>query len=555
MRTEQTGGRRQTTWSEIDWTAAEAVVRRLQDRIYRAAAAGNGRQVKNLQKLLVRSLSAKRLAVRRVTQQNAGRNTPGVDGVVCRTPESRTKLTAGLSLRGYRPQPVRRVHIPKSDGRGRTRPLGIPTIRDRSLQMLVKLALEPEWETRFEANSYGFRPGRCTMDAIVALHATLAPAGASGWLLDADISGCFDAIGHDPLLARLPVFTTTIRRWLKAGAVELSTWTPTTAGAPQGGPLSPLLANVALDGMERLFGAEDDQGRYVRPSKRRGLDHGIGLIRYADDLVVTAPTREVLATYVVPKLTAFLGERGLKLSEAKTRIVHVDEGIDFLGFTVRRYRGVVLTRPQKAKLVRHLRAIGDYLRQHRQATPSQIIGDLAPLIRGWANYYRHGASKHAFHLADHRVHAKLWRWAKRRHPTKTAAWIRSRYFDAKWNFVDGRARLARHDEVCIIRHAKVQGKRSPLNPDDHGYWELRKRRRLAETLRSPKRSALLRRQDCKCALCGVWFDPDEDIPLIDEHHDTPRHRGGSDQMDNLQLVHRWCHHAHHARIGCQAVEA
>jgi RNA-directed DNA polymerase len=553
VQTEQTGEQRQTTWSDIDWTAAEAFVRRLQSRIYRAAAAGNGRQVKNLQKLLVRSTSAKWLAIRRVTQQNAGRNSPGVDGVVCRTPESRMKLATDLSFKGYRPQPVRRVYIPKADGR--QRPLGIPTIRDRALQMLVKMALEPEWETRFETNSYGFRPGRCTMDAIVALHATLAPAGASEWVLDADISGCFDNIGHGPLLTRLPTFTTTLRRWLKAGTVELGTWKPTPAGAPQGGPLSPLLANVALDGMERLFGAEDDRGRYVRPSQRRGLNRGLSLVRYADDLVVTAPTREILSAYVIPELTAFLGERGLRLSEAKTRIVHVDEGFDFLGFTVRRYKGVVLTKPQKEKLMRHLRSIGDYLRQHRQATANQIIGELGPMIRGWAAYYRHGASKHAFHTADHHVNAKLWRWAKRRHPTKTATWIRLKYFDANWNFTDGRARLARHDEVPIIRHAKVQGKRSPLNPDDRDYWERRRHRRLAMTLRSSKRSALLKRQDSKCAMCGVWFDPDEDVPLIDQHHNKPRSCGGTDQLDNLQLVHRWCHHAHHVRSGYQAAEA
>ena len=247
MQTEQTSEQRQTAWSEIDWTVADAVVKRLQGRIYRAAAAGKLGQVKNLQKLLVRSTSAKRLAVRRVTQQNAGRNTPGIDGVVCRTPEGRMRLAdEGLSFKGYRPQPVRRVYIPKSDGR--QRPLGIPTIRDRAMQMLVKLALEPEWETRFETNSYGFRPGRCTMDAIVALHATLAPAGASGWLLDADISGCFDNIGHDPLLARLPVFTATIRRWLKAGTVELGAWTATAMGAPQGGPINPptILQNYPL---------------------------------------------------------------------------------------------------------------------------------------------------------------------------------------------------------------------------------------------------------------------------------------------------------------------
>jgi RNA-directed DNA polymerase len=554
VQAELTGGRGQATWSEIDWAATEAAVKRLQGRIYRAVAAGKGRQVKNLQKLLVRSTSAKRLAVRRVTQQNAGRNTPGIDGVVCKTPESRMRLTNdGLSLKGYRPQPVRRVHIPKPDG-GR-RPLGIPTIRDRAMQMLVKMALEPEWETRFEANSYGFRPGRCTMDAIVALHATLAPAGASSWLLDADIAGCFDAIGHTPLLARLPVFTTTIRRWLKAGAVDLGAWSPTMAGTPQGGPLSPLLANIALDGMERLFGAEDARGRYVRPSLRRGKNRGVGLIRYADDLVVTAPTRDVLLTYVVPALTAFLGVRGLRLSEAKTRIVHVDDGIDFLGFTVRRYRGTVLTRPQKAKVVRHLRAIGDYLRQHRQAGPSQVIGALAPLIRGWAAYYRHGASKHAFHAADHHVQAKLWRWAKRRHPTKSAAWVRSRYFDRAWNFVDGKTKLVRHDEVAIVRHAKVQGKRSPLDPDDQAYWEARRRRRLDETMRSRKRAALLRQQDYRCAICGVWFDPDEDMAFVEAHHDTPRHRGGTDRIGNLKLVHRWCHRAHHARTVCQAAEA
>jgi RNA-directed DNA polymerase len=192
------------------------------------------------------------------------------------------------------------------------------------------------------------------------------------------------------------VFTTAIRRWLKAGAVELGTWKPTTTGVPQGGPLSPLLANVALDGMERLFGAEDKQGRYVPPSRRRDVHRGISLVRYADDLVVTAPTREVLGTYVVPKLNTFLAERGLQLSEAKTRIVHIDEGFNFLGFTVRRFRGVVLTRPQKEKMV-------------RQATPSQIIDGLNPVIRGWANYYRHGASKHAFHTADHHIQAKLWR--------------------------------------------------------------------------------------------------------------------------------------------------
>jgi RNA-directed DNA polymerase len=335
----------------------------------------------------------------------------------------------------------------------------------------------------------------------------------------------------------------------------MGTWKPTTTGVPQGGPLSPLVANIALDGMERLFGAEDKKDRHLPPSRRGDANRGIGLVRYADDLVVTAPTREVLETYVVPKLNAFLAERGLQLSEAKTRIVHIDEGFNFLGFTVRRHRGVVLTRPQKEKVVQHLRTIHDYLRRHRQTTPSQIIGDLAPVIRGWTNYYRHGASKQVFHAADHDIQAALWQWAKRRHPTKPAAWIRSRYFDSRWNFVDGQRRLARHDEVPITRHSKVQGKRSPLNPDDREYWELRRLRRLTKTVRSSKRLALLRRQNCKCAMCGVGFDPDEDLSLIDAHHITPRCHNGTDQLDNLQLVHRWCHHAHHTRTVYRAAEA
>jgi RNA-directed DNA polymerase len=247
VQTEQTGGRRSMKWSDVDWTTTEAIVRRIQERIFRAAKAGDGAQVANLQKLLVRSRSAKLLAIRQVTQRNAGRNTPGIDGVVCRTPEDRVALLEnGLDLKGYKPQPVRRIYIPKANGK--MRPLGIPTVRDRVMQAVVKLALEPEWETRFEANSYGFRPGRCTMDAIEAIFIALGQKGSSRWIFDADISGCFDAIAHKPLLLKLPTFTRTIERWLKAGSIDMGAWHASEAGTPQGGILSPVLANVALDG-------------------------------------------------------------------------------------------------------------------------------------------------------------------------------------------------------------------------------------------------------------------------------------------------------------------
>ena len=254
-------------WSSIDWPAVERNVRRLQERIFRASQNGEHAQVKNLQRLLVRSSSAKLLAIRRVTQINRGKRTPGIDGVVCTGPSSRLAMfRKGLNLRGYRPKPVRRVYIPKAGGK--QRPLGIPTMLDRVMQALVTLALEPEWEPRFEANSYGFRPGRCTMDAIEAIYRALSQNGSSRWVLDADIAKCFDQIDHAALLGRLPVFTTTIRRWLKAGVVELGALNTTTMGTPQGGIISPLLANIALDGMERLFGAERSDGRQIVPCMR-----------------------------------------------------------------------------------------------------------------------------------------------------------------------------------------------------------------------------------------------------------------------------------------------
>jgi RNA-directed DNA polymerase len=276
-------GRDLTRWSDINWTAVEANVRRLQGRIYRATVAGEHAKVKNLQKLLVRSMSAKLLAIRRITQENQGKHTAGIDGVVCATPDARLSLLKeGLSLKGYRPKPVRRVYIPKANGK--QRPLGIPTVKDRVMQAIVKLALEPEWESRFEANSYGFRPGRSCQDAIEAIHTTLNRRGCSQWVLDADISGCFDHIEHEALLRRLPVFTTTIRRWLQAGVVEFGQLRPSEAGTPQGGVISPLLANIALDGLERAFGSEGPEGKPVQPALRKGPNKGLNLIRYADDV-------------------------------------------------------------------------------------------------------------------------------------------------------------------------------------------------------------------------------------------------------------------------------
>jgi len=382
------------------------------------------------------------------------------------------------------------------------------------------------------------------MDAIEQIRRNLNRKNSSTWILDADISGCFDNIAHDPLLDNLPVFRQIIERWLKAGVLELNHYKDTDTGTPQGGTLSPLLANIALNGLERLFGAETDTGQYLSPSARQELNKGITLIRYADDFVVIAPTHEIIEEYVLPQLQEFLARWGLTLNTTKTRIVRREEGFNFLGYTIRWFTPAqkLLIVPQKENIHQLLRQIKDILRTQRQAKLETVIKRLNPPLRGWCNYYRHCHAKVTFNYISYRLWQMLWQWAKRRHPKKSKRWIKQRYFyekgNKRWIFGTPECSLFNPQDMPTRRYIKVKGKNSPYDPTLREYWDKRHKPLIALQLPSKRRQQILAQQDYRCAHCGLLFQPDSEIHY---HHRIPRSQDGTDTLDNLQALHSPCH--------------
>ena len=394
-------------WDAVQWRRVEADVQRLRQRIFAASRAGDLKKVRNLQKLMLRSRSNALVAVRRVTQLNAGRLTAGVDGEVVVGAEQRAEMADWLQHRAepWSPRPVRRVYVPKNDGR--RRPLGIPVIADRCLQALTVNALEPEWEARFEPKSYGFRPGRGCHDAIVAIHTVVSRTDAKrAWVLDADLKAAFDRLDHDHILASLGTFPARgmVRQWLKAGVIEDGRFSPTEDGAPQGGVISPLLLNVALHGMEAAAGV-----RYHQTGTRAGtvVPGCPAVIRYADDLLALCHTREQ-AEQVKTQLAEWLAPRGLVFNEDKTRITHLAQGVDFLGFTIRRFpNGKLLTKPSNDALRRIRRRLSAEVRALRGANADALIAKLNPIITGWAAYYRIEPPRHVRRLSSLRRRRSL----------------------------------------------------------------------------------------------------------------------------------------------------
>ena len=459
------------TWKTIDWSRVRQEVRRLQMRIAKATQAGQHRKAQALQWVLTHSRSAKLLAVQRVTT-NRGAKTPGVDNVRWRT--DRQKLQAALNLKrhGYRPRPLRRHYIPKPNGK--LRPLSIPTLHDRAMQALYAFALAPMAETLADRNSYGFREGRRCADALEQCFTVLSQKTCAQWVLEGDIRACFDEINHDWLLQHVPTDKQLLKAWLKAGYWEKEQLFPTAAGTPQGGLISPLLANFALDGMEQAVKAGTEQSDKVH------------FIRYADDFVVTGANRELLEQKVKPALTAFLAQRGLQLSEQKTVLTHIQTGFNFLGHTVRKYGDKLLITPSQSKVKTVQKKIGELIHSAVGHTQEALLRQLNPLLRGWANYYRNGASKRTFNKLDYYVRGRLWRWTQRRHPNKSNNWKWRKYFSAagdqgafsvETRTKEGERRvlsLYRVVSTVIERHIKVRGTANPYDPQDTEYFEKRR---------------------------------------------------------------------------------
>jgi RNA-directed DNA polymerase len=531
-------------WDQVDWPIVHRRVRGLQIRIAKATRDQDWRRVKALQRFLVNSFSAKALAVKRVSE-NDGKRTPGVDGEIWTTPEAKWRAIQRLDSRGLRPQPLRRVYIPKRGSTTKKRPLGIPVMIDRAQQALHLQGLEPVAETQADPHSYGFRRGRGTQDAMQRVFNLLARITSAPWIFEGDIKGCFDNFGHGWLESHVPMDKKVLSGWLKAGYVESGKLFPTEAGTPQGGIASPTIANIALDGLEATL-AESFSRTATSLNQLR-----VRLVRFADDFIITGNSRELLEREVKPCVEAFLAARGLELSQEKTKITHISEGFDFLGQHVRKYDGKFLIKPSAKNVKAFLDKVRETIRANRSTKQETLIDLLNPMIRGWANYHRHVVAKRTYAAVDSHIWQALWRWARRRHPNKSCGWVRRKYFwtldHQHWVFAtaargyNGEPRtlaLLSATDTRIVRHVRVKSDANPFDPVWDSYFAQRKRTRMLQRLQNrsfPKR--LWQQQDGQCPGCGQLID-DEDQWLIKPV--APIKVGGTRSLANLKMLHSTC---------------
>jgi RNA-directed DNA polymerase len=495
------------------------------------------------------------MAVRLVTQVNQGKYTPGIDKVLVKTPKARGELVDQLGqYELWKPLPTRRVYIPKANGK--QRPLGIPVIIDRAIQAIVKNALEPFWEAKFEDSSYGFRPGRSCHDAVERIYNLASAKGNRRWVLDADIKGAFDNIDHDKLMSLIGNFPARelIHQWLKAGYLEGGVFYDTEAGTPQGGVISPLLANIAFHGMEEALGV---RFKFLKNRKHATELHtkSVGLVRYADDFVVFCHTQEE-AEKAKSKLKDWFAERGLTFSEEKTRIVNLDEGFNFLGFNVRQYKVSnsktgykLLIKPSKDSVKKVKRKLKETFRKWRGHEVSELIKDLNPVIRGWANYFRTGVSAKIFNSLDSYCFELQKRWVRWQHPKKRWGWTKRRYWGNfrggnQWIFGRSDLYLLYFSWTPIKRHTLVRRFAAWDDPDLQEYWEERKVKELELMLNAFKRR-VAKQQNYVCPVCKDSLANGEELH---DHHLVPKGKGGGNDPSNYAIVHYFCHQAAHASM-------
>ena len=523
-------------WKSIDWKKAEAEVSRLQARIAKATQEKKWNTVKRLQYLLSHSYYAKALAVRKVTT-NKGKHTPGMDKELWNTPAVKMRNVLILTDKGYKAKPLRRVFIEKP-GKKKKRPLGIPCMYDRAMQALYALALDPVSETTADEKSFGFRRGRSAQDACEYIFTALSRRTSPEWVLEGDIKGCFDHISHDWLIDHIPMDKSVLKQFLKAGFVFQNELFPTDEGTPQGGVISPILANMALDGMQKVLSDRFHTNRLGKIDLRFKNAHKVNLVRYADDFIVTAATKEI-AEEAKEIIRGFLCTRGLELSEEKTLITHVDDGFDMLGWTFRRFKEKLIVKPSK-KSVKALNASlhNTVLERGKAWRQEDLIRVLNRQLRGWANYHQSVCAKDAFSRTDHILYEMLWRWAKRRHPKKNRKWITANYWYSKglrnWVFSTKNAELIRLGEVPIIRHTKVRMSANPYL--DSEYFIQRKIQNGMKRL-SGRFKKIWRNQNGCCYHCGQPMEISDEREIF---YKIPKSMGGKDDVPNMAYVHKYC---------------
>lgn len=551
-------------WHQVNWRKLERRVFKLQKRIYRAAKRGEMKAVRRLQKTLLQSWDAKLIAVRKVTQDDQGHNIAGVDGVKSLSPEARIHLASQLKL-GQKAKSTRRVWIakPRTDGK---KPLGILTLKERALQVLAKMALEPEWEARFEPNSYGCRPGRSCQDAIEAIFVSIHCKPK--YVLNAEITKCFDRINQEALLTKINTFPSMrrqIKSWLKAGVMAGKLLFSESVSMPQTGVIYPLLTNIALHGLEEQI----KQFAETLPTRRNvGKKHNrqaLNLIRYANSLVILHEDISVVQQCQAI-IADWLKDMGLEVEPSYTKIAHTlnahgqeKPGFNFLGFKIRQYpAGVhssgkstngdklgfktIITPNDEAKK-QHYQQLAQVIDAHKAASQGALIEALNSVVREWANYYAKVSSTETFKGLDHLLYRKLVSWAKYRHPHQSWEWISRKYWKSiggqNWVFATKQEgsnfmRLLEHCDFKIETHTKVKGDSSPYD-GNLGYWSTK----MGKNPEIPRRvTNLIKRQKGKCAHCGFFFR-DSDVLEIDQI--IPTSQGGKNTYANRQLLHRHCH--------------